>query len=141
MAPQPVVVADGVPVRLDAVLGEGWAVLYAGSRPVGPWSRPVGRQGSEPAVGPGASPDGPGLGPDGPGSVPDGPGSGPDGPGSGPAGPGSRVIGDEQARPVHVTAELDPSGALRRWMRGRIVVLRPDRVVHSASRGFWRVKR
>ncbi|MEU7869315.1 bifunctional 3-(3-hydroxy-phenyl)propionate/3-hydroxycinnamic acid hydroxylase [Dactylosporangium sp. NPDC049140] len=34
-------------------------------------------------------------------------------------------------RLVHVTDELDPSGALRRWMRGRAVLLRPDRVVHS----------
>jgi hypothetical protein len=55
--------------------------------------------------------------------------------------PGSRPAGEEKARPVHVTAELDPSGTLRRWMRGRIVVLRPDRVVHSASRSFGRVKR
>jgi 3-(3-hydroxy-phenyl)propionate hydroxylase len=44
------------------------------------------------------------------------------------------VAADSPHRPVHVTDELDPSGALRRWMRGRTVVLRPDRVVYAASR-------
>jgi len=34
-------------------------------------------------------------------------------------------------RPVQVTPDFDPTGALRRWMRGRAVVLRPDRVVHA----------
>jgi 3-(3-hydroxy-phenyl)propionate hydroxylase len=36
-----------------------------------------------------------------------------------------------RGRLVHVTPEFDPTGALRRWMRGRTVVLRPDRVVHE----------
>ena len=33
------------------------------------------------------------------------------------------------AHTIHVTPDLDPSGTLRRWLRGRPVVLRPDRVV------------
>ncbi|GAA2640252.1 bifunctional 3-(3-hydroxy-phenyl)propionate/3-hydroxycinnamic acid hydroxylase [Dactylosporangium fulvum] len=37
-----------------------------------------------------------------------------------------------RGRPIRVTPEFDPSGALRRWMRGRTIVLRPDRVVHAA---------
>ncbi|MGI5243702.1 bifunctional 3-(3-hydroxy-phenyl)propionate/3-hydroxycinnamic acid hydroxylase [Dactylosporangium sp. CA-139066] len=40
------------------------------------------------------------------------------------------------ARTLRVTPELDPSGRLRRWLRGRTVVLRPDRVVHRAGRLF-----
>jgi 3-(3-hydroxy-phenyl)propionate hydroxylase len=36
----------------------------------------------------------------------------------------------QDARTLRVTPELDPSGTLRRWLRGRTVVLRPDRVVH-----------
>ncbi|WP_432988576.1 bifunctional 3-(3-hydroxy-phenyl)propionate/3-hydroxycinnamic acid hydroxylase [Dactylosporangium sp. CA-233914] len=37
-------------------------------------------------------------------------------------------------RLVHVTDELDPAGSLRRWMRGRTVILRPDRVVAATRR-------
>ncbi|MET7395902.1 FAD-dependent monooxygenase [Dactylosporangium sp. NPDC005572] len=71
LAPQPSVVQKGRTVRLDEVLGGGWATLYFGKA-------------------------------------------------SGP------VVG----RAIEVTPELDPSGGLRRWLRGRTVVLRPDRVVH-----------
>ncbi|GAA2395823.1 bifunctional 3-(3-hydroxy-phenyl)propionate/3-hydroxycinnamic acid hydroxylase [Dactylosporangium salmoneum] len=37
------------------------------------------------------------------------------------------------ARELHVTPALDPSGTLRRWLRGRTAVLRPDRVVHAVA--------
>jgi 3-(3-hydroxy-phenyl)propionate hydroxylase len=45
---------------------------------------------------------------------------------------GGRPAGFGQYRLVEVTDELDPSGAVRRWMRNRTVVLRPDRVVQAA---------
>ncbi|GAA4256105.1 bifunctional 3-(3-hydroxy-phenyl)propionate/3-hydroxycinnamic acid hydroxylase [Dactylosporangium darangshiense] len=44
---------------------------------------------------------------------------------------GRAVSPDSGHRVVRVTPELDPSGRLRRWLRGRTVVLRPDRVVHA----------
>jgi 3-(3-hydroxy-phenyl)propionate hydroxylase len=44
---------------------------------------------------------------------------------------GRAVPPDSGHRVVRVTPELDPSGRLRRWLRGRTVVLRPDRVVHA----------
>ncbi|MEV6926114.1 bifunctional 3-(3-hydroxy-phenyl)propionate/3-hydroxycinnamic acid hydroxylase [Dactylosporangium sp. NPDC051485] len=39
----------------------------------------------------------------------------------------------EGARELRVTPELDPSGTLRRWLRGRTAILRPDRVVFAVA--------
>jgi 3-(3-hydroxy-phenyl)propionate hydroxylase len=47
---------------------------------------------------------------------------------------GAPPAGHDGRRLVRVTAELDPSGALRRWLRGRVALLRPDRVVHATHR-------
>ncbi|WP_432827113.1 bifunctional 3-(3-hydroxy-phenyl)propionate/3-hydroxycinnamic acid hydroxylase [Dactylosporangium sp. CA-092794] len=77
LAPQPPIVWEGRPARLDEALGDGWAVLHPGPPPR--WS-------------------------------------------------------DGGHRLIRVTPALDPTGALRRWLRGRAVVLRPDRVVHQARR-------
>ncbi|WP_433059221.1 bifunctional 3-(3-hydroxy-phenyl)propionate/3-hydroxycinnamic acid hydroxylase [Dactylosporangium sp. CS-033363] len=63
--------------EFDDVLGDGWAVLYAGTEPS---------------------------------DFPD------------------------HYRLVNVTDEVDPRGSLRRWMRGRQIVLRPDRVVFATRR-------
>ncbi|MER7004435.1 bifunctional 3-(3-hydroxy-phenyl)propionate/3-hydroxycinnamic acid hydroxylase [Dactylosporangium sp. NPDC000555] len=83
LAPQPSVTWEGRTVRLDEVLGPGWAVLHPGEP--GP-TRSRWRRAPRP--------------------------------------------GDDGRRLVAVTPALDPTGELRRWMRGRAVVLRPDRVVH-----------
>ncbi|MFB9407209.1 bifunctional 3-(3-hydroxy-phenyl)propionate/3-hydroxycinnamic acid hydroxylase [Dactylosporangium matsuzakiense] len=47
---------------------------------------------------------------------------------------GGEPAGFGSHRLVRVTDELDPTGALRRWMGRRTVVLRPDRVVQAALR-------
>lgn len=81
LVPQPTVTVDGVPRRLDDVLGEGWAVLTAGAPP--------------PALPDATSP---------------------------------RVL-----RVGNGPGELC-SPELARWLRGRSVLVRPDRIVAAAAR-------
>ncbi|MFI5909400.1 bifunctional 3-(3-hydroxy-phenyl)propionate/3-hydroxycinnamic acid hydroxylase [Dactylosporangium sp. NPDC051541] len=45
---------------------------------------------------------------------------------------GGEPAGFGEATLVKVTEELDPSGALRTWMRNQTFLLRPDRVVHAS---------
>jgi 3-(3-hydroxy-phenyl)propionate hydroxylase len=44
-------------------------------------------------------------------------------------GSGAPPTGPDGARVIRVTAEFDPTGELRRWLRGRTAVVRPDRIV------------